>query len=253
MSSQEALDVALHVNEKDYDHFEPESSFIADQKSWESAMNYLGSLPLPPPNEFTAQAEVIRIAHNRIQHPELYAELTDEYVLHWRSGTRAGPSARYPEQRHLNERYRLAWEYLTIRPTLRSEAPGYGFQAHMALGRIHGDETIPLLVFEFNLYTDYVHRAGICFSIQTMNIGLLGGFKSVRGLEALVACAQAGVKYQAGIHIRQGSSWDPIETVQKILQQDGWPEVIAKYKSDPANKRKIPSLDSVLSGNGIHA
>lgn len=241
--------------------YPPDSSEVSHQRAYDLAMDRLAEEQLPDARDESAEAEVIRIAHDRSSNPQIYAELIDWYTDARRVDTsRRGLTPPAPGPKHISERYRLAWEYLVGRPERMGEAYGYGFRARQALVLLHDDASIPILTSAVSAHADYVHDAHLAYNIDTSVISELGSFPTKRGLDAMLRCVDIASKAQAGVKIQQGNSFDPFAFAKDVISNkyatadylSKWQKTLEDYKADPAYRSMRPVLSAVLSSRSIH-
>jgi hypothetical protein len=226
---------------------------------FETAMTQLSTWSLPPATDTSAEAEVIRIAHDRAEHPGVYKELEDFYILTPRLGVRAS-TAPMAQSRHISETYRLAWEYIVLRPlgTL-SDNLIYPLRAEQALSRIHNDDTISIYLNQFNHFIDYDAQFPESMVQQQTIIALLSKFPSERGIEALLYCCEISRLGQEKAGLASYYYWDPAKCAREDVSTDfppgnalAWAQALDAFRRNPLKRDKQAAFSRLLGGPGAN-
>ena len=228
------------------------------------SLETLGLGKAPSNADESPEAEVVRIARDRAARPELFSEIENEYTR-VDNPMRHAPRARGARPEHLSANYRLAWEYMLLRSSFIFGAPGYGNRALDALSAIHDDASLPLIVDGFKRecarFRDrgegYRHDVSVGGQGPEKDLFALERFVSVRGLDALIECADASEEAQKGI-VAEPAFWvDAIEIVRRILrprrpsaESAAWQKVIEEYERTSTKRDRVERLRRILAATG---
>lgn len=177
------------------------------------------------------RAKLIAIAIDRAEHPDLHAEIDQTYIhcpLDWQKRV---PEAPFPSTPHMQDKYRLAWEYWLLRPGCDSLIPAHGYERVLFAIRQIGNPASLLAIEHCYLLTcrevaspRQVHRS------QLYLLRSLAGFKTEDGLRTVLRCLAESEKLPYKDHPDYTKRW---------RWNDGGPaEHVARLMSEPAVRAK---------------
>jgi hypothetical protein len=99
------------------------------------------------------QSKLLAIALDRQQRPEVYLEINNRYIDRYAMYRPERRFIRSPnfEPIHVNEKYRLAWEYFLLRPPLKDTLALYDLRAIQALSDINNEASVVTLLYCFEV------------------------------------------------------------------------------------------------------
>jgi len=177
-----------------------------------------------------AVSKLALIAVDRRRRPAIYSEIEEEYL--GKTGGR-GQVARFPELRHITEKYRLACEYILLAPRWSRAPDAYEVRAGSALAN-------PASIITFVQVYRYTTASGVEFNhnrkdLQLTLLTLLSRFQNETGLSAIIECMAMSEKQQTALKTGV-EGWDVRGTVRSVLSNpydphapNHWREVIAQY------------------------
>ena len=260
---EEALNVAIDAKEKQIrpkDYAEPDRTtpWWRHGVAFNDALARLSAAPKFPldQQEDTLRAKLITIARDRKERPEVYTELEKFYcdrtdLVQFYAEKGYGPRAILaPDLRpeHTTEKYRLAWEYLLLRPKMENYLELCGHRALEAVVTIHNDKSLITLIRCFEFCVGKTTQRISDEEEQKRFISAIMAFQNEKALEATLHCI-ARSKNQLRTEDRSpDEQWDLEKWVTEVVSSSknasyraNWKAVIQAYsdraKALPAKER----------------
>jgi hypothetical protein len=199
------------------------------------------------------RAKIAAIAYDREKNNNAYQEIEETYIKGIARPDTRGLSPPSLQAQHIQEKYRLAWEYYFLLQAINLNRH-FVSRAISALALIGNNASILTVL---NSYKDSVQENvkldGRTMRWQRMLIDTLVVFINEQGLNAILECLTLS-KLQ---RMRQGidtAEWNPEEYVYEILTNETppfgmgreWRRVIANFPKDGLNPEHATLLERML-------
>ena len=188
------------------------------------------------------EAKLVAIACDMKSRKPLYPEIERVYIKGVHLPQAELPRSPYLKPIHVDERYRLPWEFFLLTPDVEGSSPLYDFRVTEALGRIHNNASIVTLLYAYRITTlKGVDRRAI-EDRQRLILQSLNFFASEQSLRALLECLTLS-QQQPG-----GPAWDVRDYVYRLLSDqenygngEQWRKVITAFPKAglPPNQREL--------------
>jgi hypothetical protein len=203
------------------------------------------------------RAKLIMIAVDRARRPEVYAEIDRRYVHFSVSREMRAAVAPFPEDTHVQEKYRLAWEYWLLWPGFDS-LPGHADEGVLyAIQRIGSPASLISLEHCYRLTCRKVASPRQVCKSQVVLLRSVVAFETYDGLRALLCClaASEGLPYESDRDYRLGWAWydgGPRRHVQHLLNKprtrSRWQELLANLDRSTLPEAQLRILDHLQRG-----
>lgn len=197
-------------------------------------------------------AKLIVIAADRKERPAIYSELEDTYlntVDNPMSRARTSPPLR---SIHLSETYRLAWEYLLLRPRPMNAASHYEVRVTQALSKIGNTDSLVALTHSYRITTHKnVVLTRYVSQRQRLLLSTLGQMPGQAALDAILQCLEMSATQKQHANIVD-TQWDPEEYAFRLLTDqvnyglgEDWRRVVLQAPTEGLSAHEVAFLNRV--------
>jgi len=198
------------------------------------------------------RAKLITIAVDRAGRPEVYAEIDQKYIHFSEEREMRTPFVPFPDHVHVQEKYRLAWEYWLLWPGVDLRGRHVVEGVLYAIQRIGNSASLLSLEFSFRLTSRQVGSVRQVQSTQMYLLRSLAGFKTSEGLRTTLRCLAEFEKlpYKDDPEYKRMWWWDdrgPVEHVARLVSEPAvraqWQKVLKGMDRSALPDSELRALD----------